>query len=109
MNDGTCGGFQHAVMEYAQNVLGMAEVNHEEYNTDASTFFITVLSCSLLGETRKLVGTDTNGEVRILELPQNRFYVATLFQPRLGSIPENPHKLIVKYLLAAQEFHNECR
>ncbi|SEP46242.1 CTP synthase C-terminal region-related (seleno)protein [Propionispora vibrioides] len=51
---GTCGGFQHAIMEYAQNVLGIAEVNHEEYNPDASTFFISALSCSLLGTTRKI-------------------------------------------------------
>ncbi|SHJ00704.1 CTP synthase C-terminal region-related (seleno)protein [Propionispora hippei] len=51
---GTCGGFQHAIMEYAQNVLGMAEVNHEEYNPDASTFFISALSCSLLETTRKI-------------------------------------------------------
>ena len=51
---GTCGGFQHTVMEYAKNVLGVIEVNHEEYNPDASSFFITALSCSLLGETRKI-------------------------------------------------------
>jgi CTP synthase (UTP-ammonia lyase) len=52
---GTCGGFQHAVMEYALNVLKMAEVNHAEYNPDASTFFITALSCSLVGETRRII------------------------------------------------------
>jgi CTP synthase (UTP-ammonia lyase) len=51
---GTCGGFQHAVMEYALNVLKMVEVNHAEYNPDASTFFITALSCSLVGETRRI-------------------------------------------------------
>jgi len=27
---GTCGGFQHALIEYARNVLGMAEADHAE-------------------------------------------------------------------------------
>jgi CTP synthase (UTP-ammonia lyase) len=53
----------------------------------------------------KVVGTDENGEVRILELSQNKFYIATLFQPQLSSLPENPHKLILAFLTAAKEFH----
>ncbi len=51
---GTCGGFQHAVMEYALHVLDMPEVHHAEYDPGASTFFITALSCSLVGETRRI-------------------------------------------------------
>jgi CTP synthase (UTP-ammonia lyase) len=53
----------------------------------------------------KVVGTDEKGEVRILELPQNKFYIATLFQPQLSSLPTNPHRLIVAYLICAKEFH----
>lgn len=146
---GTCGGFQHAVMEYAQNVLGLTEVFHAEYNPDASSFFIAPLSCSLVGETKKIYlkkesviheiynndetveryncsfglnpscqttfdisgfhvsGTDENGEVRIFELPEKRFYIATLFQPQLSSTKENPHVLILEFLLAAKKFHQE--
>jgi CTP synthase (UTP-ammonia lyase) len=32
---GTCGGFQHAVIEYARNVLGWADAAHAE--TDPHT------------------------------------------------------------------------
>jgi CTP synthase (UTP-ammonia lyase) len=29
---GTCGGFQHVVIEYARNVLGFADAQHAEYD-----------------------------------------------------------------------------
>lgn len=45
---GTCGGFQHALMEYAQNVLGMACVTHAELDPDALDPLITPLSCALV-------------------------------------------------------------
>ena len=48
-----------------------------------------------------IAGTDELGEVRILELPLHRFYVATLFQPQLRSTPDNPHKLITAFLVCA--------
>lgn len=51
---GTCGGFQHAVIEYAQNKLGLNNIQHAEYNPDASNLFITALSCSLVGETHRI-------------------------------------------------------
>lgn len=44
------------------------------------------------------------GDTRILELPQNKFFIATLFQPQLSSTRENPHKLIHAYLKQAEEF-----
>jgi CTP synthase (UTP-ammonia lyase) len=144
---GTCGGFQHAVIEYAQNKLGLKNVQHAEYGPGDSNLFITALSCSLVGETRKIfinknsmiyrfyneteveeryncsfglnpdyqklidesgfkvVGTDETGEVRILELLQNKFFVGTLFQPQLSSLPTKPHKLILAYLRCCKEFH----
>lgn len=142
---GTCGGFQHTVIEYARNKLKLNDVQHEEYSPDALNLIITALSCSLVGETRKvfikkdsriykvyneteveerfscnfginpdyrklidesgfkIVGTDEKGEARILELPQNKFFVATLFQPQLSSLPTNPHKLILAYLSSSKE------
>jgi CTP synthase (UTP-ammonia lyase) len=48
---GTCGGFQHVVIEYARNVLGVADAQHAEYDPYASRLFITALSCSLAGKT----------------------------------------------------------
>jgi len=46
---GTCGGFQHLVLEYARNVLGVSDADHAETNPYASRLFITPLSCSLKG------------------------------------------------------------
>ena len=45
---GTCGGFQHAVVEYARNVLGWADAEHAETAPDAARPVIAALSCSLL-------------------------------------------------------------
>ncbi len=45
---GTCGGFQHALLEYAQNVLGMVEAAHAEINPEGSQLLIAPLSCSLI-------------------------------------------------------------
>ncbi len=47
---GTCGGFQHAVIEYARNVLGFADAQHAEYDPYASNLFISELACSLAGQ-----------------------------------------------------------
>lgn len=137
---GTCGGFQHAVLEYAINVLGYKNAAHFESNPESNDIFITPLSCSLLGETRvvsickdtflyeiyqaehtieryncsfglnplyqqkihvngfKVAAVDESGEARILVLPENKFYVATLFQPQLSSTADQPHKLIEVYV-----------
>ena len=54
---GTCGGFQHALIEYARNVLGIEEADHAESNPDASVLFVTPLSCAMRG---------TKGVVRLV-------------------------------------------
>jgi len=51
---GTCGGFQHAVIEYARNVLGWADADHAETAPDATRAVIAPLACSLV-ETTKVV------------------------------------------------------
>lgn len=140
---GTCGGFQHVVIEYARNVLGFQDAQHAEYDPYASELFISALSCSLAGQTMsvrlepgsraagyygdseareqyycnfglnpehqqrlhdgglRVVGSDQDGEARIVELPDRRFYLATLFVPQLSSQPGSPHPLIAAYLRAA--------
>ncbi len=46
---GTCGGFQHAIIEYARNVLGFTEADHAESNPTATLPLIAPLACSLVG------------------------------------------------------------
>jgi CTP synthase (UTP-ammonia lyase) len=48
---GTCGGFQHVVLEFARNVLGFADAQHAEYDPYASRLFVSPLSCSVAGRT----------------------------------------------------------
>lgn len=137
---GTCGGFQHVVLEYARNVLGFEDAQHAEYDPYASRLFVSELSCSLVGQTMsvtldpdsraaelygatevreeyycdfglnpehqdelhssglRVVGWDENGEARVLELPEHRFFIATLFVPPLRSSPGDPHPLVRAFL-----------
>ncbi|WP_437072845.1 CTP synthase C-terminal region-related (seleno)protein [Streptomyces sp. enrichment culture] len=45
---GTCGGFQHALLEFARNVCGL-RVAHAETDPDAEDLLIEPLACSLVG------------------------------------------------------------
>ncbi|MBK9306430.1 MAG: CTP synthase [Nitrospira sp.] len=46
---GTCGGYQHMVIEFARNVLGIRDAQHEEYDPSASCLIVSRLACSLVG------------------------------------------------------------
>lgn len=153
---GTCGGFQHMIIEYARNVLGFKDAHHAEYDPGASSLFISQLTCSLAGREMqlffspgsqvaaiydatlateeyycnfgvnpdrlsylksgplKISGSDSEGEVRVIELPGHPFFVGTLFVPQTRSTPENPHPLITAFLKAvttrfSQKARNELR
>jgi CTP synthase (UTP-ammonia lyase) len=137
---GTCGGFQHAVIEYARNVLGKKEADHAESNPGASLPLISALSCSFVGVTGlirirpdsraagfygrseieeeyncnygvnprfqslleggnlQVTGWDPNHEVRIVELNQHPFFVATLFQPERSALKGATHPLVVAFV-----------
>src|SRR5262249_1870747 len=117
---GTCGGFQHIIIEYARNVLGFKDAQHAEYDPYASSFFISKLACSLAGQKMqltflpgsqiaaiydatlaaeeyycnfgvnpdhladlksgplKITGSDSEGEIRVVELPEHPFFIGTL-------------------------------
>lgn len=45
---GTCGGFQHAVLEFSRNVLGWADAEHGETSPDSQRAVLTPLTCSLV-------------------------------------------------------------
>ena len=51
---GTCGGFQHAVVEYARNVLGWADAEHAETAPEARRPVISLLECGLVEVTNTL-------------------------------------------------------
>lgn len=51
---GTCGGFQHMVIEFARNVLQIRDAAHAEYDPYASKLVINPLSCSLAGQTLEI-------------------------------------------------------
>lgn len=139
----TCGGFQHVILEYGRNVLGVHDAQHAEVDPYASELFIAPLSCSLAGtemqvrirpgtraadaypvnvateryycnfglnptyrkplEDAGLVvsGVDADHEVRIAELSERRFFVATLFVPQTSSTPSQPHPLVTAFVTAA--------
>jgi CTP synthase (UTP-ammonia lyase) len=137
---GTCGGFQHMIIEYARNVLGFRDADHAEYDPYASDLFISELVCSLAGREMQLrlvpgsqvasiyggttaieryycnfgvnpdreailrcgplrfVGSDAEGEIRVVELPGHPFFVGTLYVPQARSTPTTPHPLVSEFL-----------
>jgi len=139
---GTCGGFQHMVLEYARNVLHFRDAQHAEYDPYASRLFVTRLACSLAGREMELrfesgsqvaeiygstsvteeyycnfgvdaekvavitsnslriSGSDSEGEVRVIELPGHPFYIGTLFVPQTRSTERQPHPLVTAFLQA---------
>ncbi|GAA3510629.1 CTP synthase (UTP-ammonia lyase) [Streptosporangium album] len=139
---GTCGGFQHTLLEYARNVLGLP-VAHAENDPDADDFLLMPLACSLaghedevrltpgslaeriIGATRTVekyscnfglnpaylpalregglsfTGRDAAGAVRVLELPEHPFFLATLFQPELAGDGSRPHPIITAFASAS--------
>lgn len=140
---GTCGGFQHVLIEYARNVLGFRDAQHAEYDPNASDLFISRLECSLFGREMKLhfaadslvarcygtqqaveryycnfgvhpdkvavlgsgdlrvVGSDSEGEIRVVELATHPFFIATLYVPQMRSAIGAPHPLITAFVRAA--------
>jgi CTP synthase (UTP-ammonia lyase) len=45
---GTCGGFQHAVLEFAREVLHLRQASHAETSPDSGWHLISPLQCSLV-------------------------------------------------------------
>jgi CTP synthase (UTP-ammonia lyase) len=62
---GTCGGFQHAVIEFARNVAGVASADHAETNPSGTALVVTPLTCSLVEKTDEVrfAGGSRLGEI----------------------------------------------
>ncbi len=67
---GTCAGFQHALMEYARNVLHH-QVAHQELDPAAENPLIIKLSCSLVGVKGKVIATDAERFAGLLGGPDS--------------------------------------
>jgi CTP synthase (UTP-ammonia lyase) len=52
---GTCGGFQHLLLEFARHVCGLSGAENAEERPDAAELVIVPLECSLLGEEAPVV------------------------------------------------------
>ncbi|MDA8292372.1 MAG: hypothetical protein M0Z33_11950 [Actinomycetota bacterium] len=114
---GTCGGFQHALLEFARDVCALTEAANAEESPDAELLLITPLECSLLGEEAEIVvapGTlaaslmgpgrrterffcryGLNTEFRSLLESRGMVFSATDTNddPRVAELPGHPHFL----------------
>jgi CTP synthase (UTP-ammonia lyase) len=50
----------------------------------------------------RVSGLGGEGEVRIVELPDHPFFLATLFLPQTRSAPGRPHPLLAGYAVALE-------
>jgi CTP synthase (UTP-ammonia lyase) len=155
---GTCAGFQYAFIEFARNVLHIADADSAENNSGSKNIIIYPVACAVpdrKGDAPKLsgmvpeirlrpgsylqsfYGKDTemvseeffcnfeinpdfewtameagfpvvargpNGEIRAIESPTHRFFVATLFQPQRSSTEKNPHPVVLAFVQAAADW-----
>lgn len=51
---GTCGGFQHALIEYAREVLGWRDADHAETDPDGTRLVVSRLACELVEVTQPI-------------------------------------------------------
>ncbi len=54
-----------------------------------------------------IVARGSQGEVRAIESPNHRFFIATLFQPQLSSKAGKPHPIIEEFLRAAAKWKTQ--
>jgi CTP synthase (UTP-ammonia lyase) len=99
---GVCGGFQHAVLEFARSVAGLPDADHAESNPEARTAVIAPLACSLVGKSAPVFLDPTcrtasiYGRWRIVERYHcsygvNAEYRAALQRAGLNVVGEDEH------------------
>ena len=158
---GTCGGFQYALIEFARNVLGIADANSAENSSGSKNIVIYPVACavpgrkgdapklsgkvpeirlrpgsylqSFYGKEKEIVTEEffcnfevnpdyewcameagfpvvargADGEIRAIESPTHRFFIATLFQPQLSSTEKHPHPVILAFVQAAADWERK--
>lgn len=58
----------------------------------------------IIQDNLNVVGKDSDGNARIVEIVSHPFFMATLFLPQLSSKPGTPHPLVLAFLDAAVAF-----
>lgn len=93
---GTCGGFQHLIVEFARDVAGIADADHAESSPGAARLAVTPLDCSLAGQThsvRIIAGTQAAAIYQMQETLEP-FYCSYGLNPEFRPLLES-HGLIV--------------
>ncbi len=112
---GTCGGFQHIIIEYARTVLGLEDAEHEESSPDAAHQVISRLACSLVGRTltirfqpgslvARAYGHDTAQEQYLCNYGVNPDYAAMLSKGDLHVVGSDAEGTIRAVELAGHPF-----
>ena len=102
---GTCGGFQHAILEYVRNVLGHTSADHAEASPDAAMPVISRLSCSLVEKTGEIL---LRGGSRLREI-YGTSQVNEEYHCNFGLNPKYAQLLAEGLRVAAQDGAGEVR
>ena len=99
---GTCGGFQHAIIEYARNVLGWSDAEHAETSPDSGRAVISALQCAqveTIGTVKVFPGTRIASAYGVSEITEG-------YRCRYGLNPEFQAALIAGPLRASATDEN---
>jgi CTP synthase (UTP-ammonia lyase) len=58
----------------------------------------------IIRDNLSVVGKDSDGSARIVELASHPLFMATLFLPQLSTRPGNPHPVVLAFLGATETF-----
>ncbi|RDV11861.1 CTP synthase [Pontibacter diazotrophicus] len=104
---GTCGGFQHMVIEFARNVLGISDAEHAEYDPYSSKLVVNPLSCSLAGQILEIELTDKTS--KIFEIFGTK-RINERYHCNFGLNPEYQNQLDGKgFKIVGTDIHKEAR
>jgi CTP synthase (UTP-ammonia lyase) len=87
---GTCGGCQHAVLEYARNVLGLKKAAHAEVDPHAQLPLIAPLSCALV----EVTGTISLVDGSMIHRIYGKDVIEETYHCRYGLNPRLEHLLV---------------
>jgi len=101
---GTCGGYQHAILEYARNALGLHGADNSETNPDTDFPLINALSCALIDKDDqiKLQTSSKAYELYQKELITEQYKCSYGFNQRYTSLFEKTDLVITAHDLAGE-------